>query len=531
MATRKASVVLELENRIGGPLRRMNRQIEHATRNARRRFAMMSRAATRVGAGLTAMAATAGAAVYGITNGYAESAREIDTFSKRLGMSTQALSAWIGVGRRFAVEQDAITDGFKELQIRADEYATTGVGGGAEAFQRLGLTRDQIASVSNDTEALIDLVMSRIRRVGDFAAKQRILDEVFGGQGGEQFVEMASQSAAAIARIKDEVRQSGGLITPEQAKVAQRYTYALQRLKGQFVGIRNIVGNELAPVLTDLFDRLRGYLADNQDRIKQWAKQFGQDLPRYIREFRDTVVAFGRTIQNIVDLVGGWRWALIGVAALSFAPLVSSVLTVGGAILTIGKYAVSVTKKLRGMTQAGKAASAAAAAANATPDLFPETKRRKPSRLLKYGKYAAAGIGSVVTSPVAIAGATLGAGAYGIYRLQESLQGEKEPGRARNKRRRGASQSLVQSDTPRSGPAVATRARNQRRREQIDSTVSRSASESRARSEAAAPARPDPVRGNIHVQIDSEGRPRVKRVQSVGPLDLDVDAGPISLGW
>lgn len=529
MATRKSSVVLELDNRIGGPLRRMNRQIEHATRNARRRFAMMTRAAARVGAGITALAATAGGAIFKITQGYADSTREIDTFSKRLGMSTQALSGWIGVGRRFAVEQEAITDGFKELQIRADEYATQGVGGGAEAFQRLGLTREQIADVSNDTEALIDLVMSRIRRVGDFAAKQRILDEVFGGQGGEQFVEMASQPAAVIEQIVKDVRQAGGIIGPEQTKSARRYTDALQRLKGQFVGIRNIVGHELAPVLTRLFNDLRQYLQDNQERIKRWAEQFGKDLPRRLRELRDSVLEIARVIQGVVSFVGGWRNALVGVAALSFAPLAASVWTVGTAIVGISKFAVEATRKLYGMAQAGKAASAAGAAAGATPDLTSDTKQRKPSRLLKYGKYAAAGLGSVVTSPVAIAGAALGAGAYGVYQLQESLQGEKEPGRARNKRRRAPNASTVQPDkvdTP--TESVSSRARNRRRRSQIENTVARSAGESRNRERP--PSKPEQVRGEIQVRIDSEGRARVRSVESRGPLDLDVYSGPLLLG-
>ncbi|MDN5568990.1 MAG: hypothetical protein L0G27_09665, partial [Paracoccus sp. (in: a-proteobacteria)] len=56
--------------------------------------------------------------------------------AKRAGVSTQAFQEWKFVAEQNRIGVDALVDGLKELNLRADEFVTTGKGSAAEAFTR-----------------------------------------------------------------------------------------------------------------------------------------------------------------------------------------------------------------------------------------------------------------------------------------------------------------------------------------------------------------------------------------------------------
>lgn len=62
---------------------------------------------------------------------------EIGNEAKRAGLSAQAFQEWSFVADQNRISVDALTDGFKELSLREDEFISTGAGPAAEAFTRM----------------------------------------------------------------------------------------------------------------------------------------------------------------------------------------------------------------------------------------------------------------------------------------------------------------------------------------------------------------------------------------------------------
>ena len=80
----------------------------------------------------------AGMGVVGIVSSMRQQARaiaEVGDEAKRAGMQVEAFQQWKYVADQNRVSISALTDGFKELHIRAGEFLLDGTGAGAEAFK------------------------------------------------------------------------------------------------------------------------------------------------------------------------------------------------------------------------------------------------------------------------------------------------------------------------------------------------------------------------------------------------------------
>ncbi|RKR02582.1 hypothetical protein C7446_2300 [Kushneria sinocarnis] len=323
--------VQDRSGRVGSSFSRMNQEVGALGRN----MAVLGGAAT--------------AAVGTVVHSFAEGTEETDQWARRLGMATSSLSQWVYAGQQFGVQQDAMIDGFKELSMRTDEFVKTGKGPASEAFQRLGLSADELGRVSDDTDALMGKVLGRIREIDNVASRQRIVDEVFGGQGGEQLAEMASLSAEQLGNLRREADRLGVSLTRKDGPAAREYMTAWRGFKGAMLGVRNTFGRSLMPLMTQGLNKLTSFIKDNRDQIKGWANDFGQHLkdalPTVIdigRGFWRAGQAVGAVINKTADLVGGFDNLATIVGTLFAAKAIGSIFSFVGAVFSLGRAMVSL---------------------------------------------------------------------------------------------------------------------------------------------------------------------------------------------
>lgn len=160
---------------------------------------------------------------------------QIGDEAKRAGVDVEAFQQWGYVARLNRIDIGALTDGFKELNLRADEFVITGKGSAAEAFQRLGFTAAELKQKLKDPSALMLEIIGRLEGL-DKAAQIRIADEIFGGTGGERFVELLGQGEAGIRKVMNEAKSAGVVIDAELVKRAdeldKRFAAIQERLAG-----------------------------------------------------------------------------------------------------------------------------------------------------------------------------------------------------------------------------------------------------------------------------------------------------------
>lgn len=170
--------------------------------------------------GLAAGAFTA--ALGAISSNIRGTVREIATMgdeAKRSGLGLKAFQEWSFVAQQNRVSLDALVDGFKELSLRADEWIVTGGGAAAEAFQRLGFSAADLKERLKDPSALMLEIIGRLKGL-DQAARIRITDELFGGTGGEQFVQLIDQGEAGLRRTIDRAHELGRVMDEESIQKA-----------------------------------------------------------------------------------------------------------------------------------------------------------------------------------------------------------------------------------------------------------------------------------------------------------------------
>lgn len=203
---------------------RLRRSSQGATQQME---ADMNRASGRIGQALSSVTGQIGSFGKGLVGGLAVGAVSMALSSitsdlaatvkgiaavgdeaKRSGLGLQAFQEWQFVAEQNRVSIDALVDGFKELSLRADEYIVTGAGSAAEAFSRLGFRAADLKERLKDPSALMLEIIDRLQRL-DQAARIRIADEIFGGTGGEQFVQLIDQGENGLRRTIDRAHEVG----------------------------------------------------------------------------------------------------------------------------------------------------------------------------------------------------------------------------------------------------------------------------------------------------------------------------------
>ena len=266
--------VSEFEKKFRGAERtgtRSYRNLERgSTRATRRMESDMNRTTTRLnqalgttaakfgqfgkafGAGL--LAGGAAAAATGIATGVRRATGELAQLSaeaKRAGVSVEALQALRFVGEQNRVGIDAMVDGLKELQLRADEFIVTGKGPAAEAFARINMSASDLARGLEKPDQLFLDIIGRLEELDD-AARIRVADEIFGGTGGEQFVQLIDRGEAALRATAEQAYATGQVLDAEVIAKAEE-------LDRRFSEMERRVGNALKAAVVNAADSLLNF--------------------------------------------------------------------------------------------------------------------------------------------------------------------------------------------------------------------------------------------------------------------------------
>lgn len=187
----------------------------------------------------------------------AKGVANIGNEAKRAGLSTKAFQELGYVAEQNRIPVDALVDGMKELNLRADEFIVTGKGSAAEAFQRLGYSADELKRKLADPSALLVEIIGRLEHL-DRAAQIRIADELFGGTGGERFVELLDRGAEGIRATIKEANDLGLVMDEKLIQRADEFNRKWMAIGGTIGTYVKQAVLGLAFAADDFLDRFNG---------------------------------------------------------------------------------------------------------------------------------------------------------------------------------------------------------------------------------------------------------------------------------
>lgn len=182
----------------------------------------------------------------------ANSIARVGDEAKRAGVSVQAFQEWKFVAEQNRIGIDQMTDGLKELNLRADEFVQTGKGSAAEAFMRLGYGAEDLKKKLKDPSALLLEIIDRLGKF-DKAAQIRISDELFGGSAGERFVELIDQGEEGIRATIDRAHELGAVMEDEVIERAAE-------LDRKFSAVATTVSTALKVAIVEAATELQNFI-------------------------------------------------------------------------------------------------------------------------------------------------------------------------------------------------------------------------------------------------------------------------------
>lgn len=350
MANMVTSVVMELVDRVTRPVRRIQRSLSGLSQRAGLdRLAASGRRVSQslgtvleraqgLGQRLLWMGGITAGAVWGterLVSGVTDLGNEVKNAAERVGVGTTWLQEWQYVGKQFGVQNDALVDGLKELGLRADEFVVTAGGPAAEAFGRLGISIDDLRKTGGDTATMFDLVRSRLGSLENDAARQRVMDEIFGGQGAEQMVEMLAASREEIERMMQAGRDRGAILTEEEIENSREYTRQMGDLRTVLFGIQASVVGELLPAINEWIGRMGALGQANREAV-------ASDIVDGIRDVWRGMQMVGAAVSWAAGMVGGYGNLIAIVAGLMAGRFLVSLLVATYQLLVFGKTATVV---------------------------------------------------------------------------------------------------------------------------------------------------------------------------------------------
>jgi len=170
----------------------------------------------------------------------------IGRMSANLGLSTEQLSAWQGVGKRVGTTAEEVAGNFKTIASQVQALQMTGQLPGYEALAKAGVDLQKFTAASTSNEQRMLLLAEAFSKLD----KQQA--QYLGQQAGysEGFVNLLTMGPSKLQAMNAEQVKSAAL-TKEQAAAAAKLQDQWQKLDATMTQIGNRVMEEMTPYLLE----------------------------------------------------------------------------------------------------------------------------------------------------------------------------------------------------------------------------------------------------------------------------------------
>lgn len=212
--------------------------------------------AAKVGAAaITAVTAATTAMSAALVKGVSDTAAygdNIDKMSQKMGMSAKAYQEWDAVMQHSGTSIESLQAGMKTL--------ANAVESGNGAFERLGISQEQIASMNN--EELFSATITALQNVENETERTYLAGQLL-GRGATELGALLNTSAEDTQAMKDRVHELGGVMSDEAVKAAAAYQDSLQDMQTAFSGLSRGMTGDFLPSITTVMDGLAEIFSGN----------------------------------------------------------------------------------------------------------------------------------------------------------------------------------------------------------------------------------------------------------------------------
>ncbi|AIN57977.1 phage tail tape measure protein [Pseudomonas soli] len=321
MASRSlGTLTLDLIARIGG----FTGPMDKAGRETQKQMAEIRKHAERLGAAVGASFAAIPAVVAGLVTSSAAAAKEISNLSALAGLSTTEFQRYAAAAASVGVQQDKLSDIFKDTNDKVGDFLATGGGELKNFFEtvapKVGVTAEQFRKL-NSADAL-QLYVSSLQKANVSQAQMTFFMEAIADEA-TALVPLLANGGKKFKELGD-AAQSAGMIMDEQTiGAAQQFSTEL-----------TVIGQYAASAKTALAAEFMPVLAQLSKDFADTSKQAG-GLRNVVHEFADDFVEVTAMTASLADGIGRAFTIVAANIASGFATTMAYLQSIGATANTL----------------------------------------------------------------------------------------------------------------------------------------------------------------------------------------------------
>jgi phage-related minor tail protein len=249
--------------------------------------------------------------------------------AEKLGVGVDALAGLRYAAKRSGAEFADLDSGMLAFsQSLGQARAGTGKMKGFLEKASKPLLRQLLATKSNE-EAFL-LLADAMAKVKDPAKRAALAAKTVGNAA---LAPLLAKGSKGVGELTDRFKENAGSLEGA-AGAAGEAADAMDDLDAAILGAKGALVKGLGPALTKLLEQLRGWFAENRERLAQWAADLGSKLPAAIEKMAEVFRGALDDVGDFVESIGGVKVVAIALAAIIAGPLIGAVVALGVAILT-----------------------------------------------------------------------------------------------------------------------------------------------------------------------------------------------------
>ena len=204
---------------------------------------------------MTGAVVAGGEALLDAATATAEYGDNIDKMSQKMGISAEAYQEWEAVMQHSGTSMETLKASMKTMAAAAEK--------GNEAFQALGISEEQVATMSQ--EDLFSAVITGLQGMEEGTERTYIASQLL-GRGATELGALLNTSAEDTQAMKDRLHELGGVMSDEDVKAAAAFQDQLQDMTTGFEALQRNLAGDFLPSLTTVMGGVTDLFAGDAEK-------------------------------------------------------------------------------------------------------------------------------------------------------------------------------------------------------------------------------------------------------------------------
>ncbi|AXY41075.1 hypothetical protein [Halomonas sp. JS92-SW72] len=316
------------------------------------RFRNMGTEARRFARNVTLATTLAAGSIFGLANSTAGLGDDVAKTADIMGIGTYELQELRYAAERAGVGTGAL-DSSMQRMVRRIGRAAQGGGAAAKAYEELGLNAQELAAMR--PEQALGAIADRLNQVEGQTNKIAYASAIF-GNAGESMINMIKGGSGELEELRRQAQDTGYVLSEEATRGSEDFKDALLDAQLSLKGMKNTIGAELMPAVTELMGEFTGWMRSNRHEVQAFAREFGHRLKAavpVIIELTQGAANFASGLAELTmraaDLVGGFDNLALILGGLFAGKLIMSVVMFGISLVKAGAALGSLAATLPGL--------------------------------------------------------------------------------------------------------------------------------------------------------------------------------------